>query len=780
MTQPLKTILVSLILLLSLPSVTACKQEESVPSDQVGSAGKSALLPELFDAQLAADDDNRHSALAFAPDGSELFYSVYVNNQGPQKIFVSKNLDGAWSDPTLAPFSGTYKDGGPLISDDGKRLYFYSNRPVPPATEPSGDYDLWYVERTADGWGKPVNPGAPVNTGENESTYALANDGDIYFTRYGEDKRNLLLKSRHTGEAFIPPGVIKELTDQVSFFEPVAIDGEDFFIFTNNVQKGRFYYTALFISYRNEDGSWTRPKDMGDMINFGEGRFPSLSPDGRYLYFLSYRTGISRYYRVDAGIIDYLRTHDLDLVKQLKTIMQDTGFTAMKSALESFNQEHADYYRFDKTLLNEVASELVSEDAIAKAIEVYELNFKRYPQQDFYPQKLIVALLRESETDFSSTAGVIESQAVETHEELLDGINIAGEVFLRKGRTDDAIRIFELNARTNPTSTWPHYKLGKAYYQLEDHETARKYFSKALHFDANNIYAKNYLEEIGFPQLTGPYLGQEPPGMTAEIFASGILVARDGDAINSVFSPDGQEFYYVVLEDQSPRYNLWFTEITDGTWAKPKELRLAGDYEVADIALSPDGNRLYFCSDMPTFWEDAEGFDIWYAERTGGGWSEPINAGKNINSPGGETQPSFTADGTMFFPSWHEGSQTESVDLYYSRFIDGAFMEPVRLPDSVNSEYNEGNSFVAPDGSFILFARWNMPESIDGGKGLYISFKKPDGSWTQATNTAAVLPIRGSLAALTHDGRHLLWSTPQGIHWVDVRALEQLKPDELR
>jgi hypothetical protein len=289
-----------------------------------------------------------------------------------------------------------------------------------------------------------------------------------------------------------------------------------------------------------------------------------------------------------------------------------------------------------------------------------------------------------------------------------------------------------------------------------------------------------YAQDTEFPLLAGHYLGQEPPGMTPEIFASGVLVAKDGDAINSVFSLDGKEFYYVVLEDRSPRYNLWFTETVDGTWVKPRELRLAGNYELADIALSPDGNRLYFCSDIPTYWEDAEGFDIWYVERTGDGWSEPINAGQQINSPGGETQPSFTSDGSIYFPSWHEGSQTESVDLYYSNLINGEFVEPVRLPDSVNSEYNEGNSFVAPDGSYILFARWDMPESIDGGKGLYISFRKPGGGWTEATNTAPVLRIRGSLAALTHDGKYLLWSTRKGIHWVDVRALEQLKPDELK
>jgi len=434
----IKRPLIAVLLLSSLLLLVGCTHKEP------------ALVPELFGAHQTGDEDNRHSALTFSPDGSELFYSVYVNNQRPQKIYFTKLVNGTWSESSITSFSGTY---------------------------------------------------------------------DLYFNRDYAGPRRVLFKTSQAGNYFNPAEPIKELTDREKIFEPVPIEGEDFF-----------------------------------------------------------------------------------------------------------------------------------------------------------------------------------------------------------------------------------------------------------------IYAKNYLEEIEFPQLTGPYLGQSPPGMTPEIFASGILVAKDGDAINSVFSPDGREFYYVVLEDGSPRYNLWFTEIGDGIWAKPSELRLAGEYEAADIALSPDGNRLYFCSDMPTFWEDAEGFDIWYVERDGNGWSKPINAGRNINSPRGETQPSFTSDGTMYFPSLRKGSRNESVDLFFSEMINGEFMEPVRLPDSVNSEYNEGNSFVAPDGSFILFARWDMPESIDGGKGLYISFREPDSGWTEAVNAAPVLAVRGSLAALTHDSKYLLWSTPQGIHWVDVRALEQLKP----
>jgi len=763
------------ILLCSLLSVVACGRKDPAWPGDASSVEGIAMWPVLFGAQFATDSDNRHSALAFSPDGSEVFYSVYVSGRHPQKIFVAKRSNGVWGEPSVASFSGTYKDGGPLFSRDGERIYFYSKRPIAPSTVANDDYDIWFVQRTGDGWSRPIHVEGDVNTDHDESTYTITGNGDLYFSRRTADSKDFLYKTSRAGDLLETPEIIKELSDQQSSREPVSIEGEDFFIFTNNVQKGRFYYTSLHVSFKSTDGSWTRPKDMGDMINSGEGRFPSLSPDGREFYFLSYRSGISQFYRVEATIIDYLRTHDLDLVEQLKTIMQESGIKAMTSALDAFSHDHATYYRFDSRLLNDVAGELVAENAITEAVQVYELNFERYPQQQLFPQRLTVALLNGSEDGFDRISVLIEKEPAESRRDLLDEINRTGEVFLQEGRTNDAIRIFELNASINPESTWPPYKLGKAYIQLEDKEAARTSFRAALQLDADNRYAKEYLEEIGFPQLSGPYLGQEPPGMTPEPFAPGVLVARDGDAINSVFSPDGNEFYYVILEDQSPRYNLWFTQRVNGVWATPRELRLAGEYEVADIAISPDGERLYFCSDRPTYWDDAEGFDIWYVEREEDGWSEPINAGRTINTPGGETQPSFTTDGAMYFPSWNNNRAEGDVDLFYAGYMNGEFYDSEALDGDVNSIHNEGNSFVSPDGSYILFARWGMPKHIDGGKGLYISFRNPDGSWGEAVNTKPVLKHRGSLAALTHDGKYLLWSTPKGFYWVDVRALEALR-----
>jgi hypothetical protein len=124
-------------------------------------------------------------------------------------------------------------------------------------------------------------------------------------------------------------------------------------------------------------------------------------------------------------------------------------------------------------------------------------------------------------------------------------------------------------------------------------------------------------------------------------------------------------------------------------------LKLAGEYSVADVALSPDGKRLYFCSDMPTFWENARGFDIWYVERTKSGWSEPVNAGKNINTVGGETQPSFTTDGSMYFPSWPTDS-------------------------------NEGCPAVTPDGKYFFYFSADLRGEVPRGSTYWVDVKSMD------------------------------------------------------
>jgi hypothetical protein len=283
----------------------------------------------------------------------------------------------------------------------------------------------------------------------------------------------------------------------------------------------------------------------------------------------------------------------------------------------------------------------------------------------------------------------------------------------------------------------------------------------------------------GFPNLRGPYLGQEPPGMTPEVFAPGII-SRDDYEMNSVFTPDGREFYYVIsttTPEEKKRgiyyYVVMMTRVVDGVWTEPTRVKVIGDASATDIALDPEG-RLFFCSDEPSPWNENGNLDLWYAERSADGWGDPVNLGPAINTAESETQPAFTTGGRMYYPSVRADTRG-GVDIYFADPTEDGYSNPVNVGAPVNSKYNEGNSFVAPDESYLLFARWGMPESIDGGKGLYISFKREDGGWTEPLNTGPSAGLTGSLAALSPDGRYLFFSSGGDIHWVDVRVIDILR-----
>ena len=277
-----------------------------------------------------------------------------------------------------------------------------------------------------------------------------------------------------------------------------------------------------------------------------------------------------------------------------------------------------------------------------------------------------------------------------------------------------------------------------------------------------------------FPVLKGLYLGQEPPGIKPDIFAPGIISLDDRYELNSEFSPAGDEFYF-ELSTTTPEekkqgiyfYVIMVSRLVDGVWTKPVMAPFSGEYATMDHYFSPDGNRLYFTSDRPNSLESTPKNNIWYVQRTDDGWSEPSMVGPPVYSPEiRQGQVALAANGSMVFRT--------GDDLFYSKFLDGQFTEPVLLPETINSPYAESKPYIAPDERFLIFVRYDMPESIDGGRGMYISFRKEDGTWTPARNTGII----GSLPKFSPDGEIFFFSRGGDIYWVDADVIYNLKPQK--
>ncbi len=142
----------------------------------------------------------------------------------------------------------------------------------------------------------------------------------------------------------------------------------------------------------------------------------------------------------------------------------------------------------------------------------------------------------------------------------------------------------------------------------------------------------------------------------------------DGDEGACSFTPDGKTMYLTQCKtDPSyPRYaTIATSQRSDAAWSKATELKLTRDTlsAYAHPAISPDGNWLYFTSDMPG---GRGGYDIWRVRLTTSGVGGVENLGAPINTPGDEMFPTFRPNGDLYFSSnGHEGMG--GLDIYIAK-----------------------------------------------------------------------------------------------------------------
>jgi hypothetical protein len=286
-----------------------------------------------------------------------------------------------------------------------------------------------------------------------------------------------------------------------------------------------------------------------------------------------------------------------------------------------------------------------------------------------------------------------------------------------------------------------------------------------------------------WPDLSGSYLGQTPPGMEAEIFAPGI-VSTDISEINSVFTPDGNEFYFTAWTEETGT-KIMVTRRIDDLWTVPEAASFSNHNTDVDVAISHDGKRVYFGTRRPRPGEAGtrEGrFDMWFADRNQHGWSEEQFLGPVVNSGTSQVYPTATRDGTLYFQAVREEGYGKA-DIYRSRLVDGVYREPENLGPVINSENYEGDVFIAHDESYLIVAVSNLPDSF-GGADLYISFRKPDDSWTPLKNMGSAINSdnRDFCPMLSPDGKYFFFSrTIQGqgdIFWIDAAIIETFRESQ--
>lgn len=283
--------------------------------------------------------------------------------------------------------------------------------------------------------------------------------------------------------------------------------------------------------------------------------------------------------------------------------------------------------------------------------------------------------------------------------------------------------------------------------------------------------------------LAGDYLGQQPPGDTAELFAPGIIsTCKEHSA--AMFTPDGTE---LVIGRMFPAAIHIMRQI-EGQWSEPEVLPFSGQYDDLYPFLSADGRILVFSSNRPL---EPGGeplgrqLHLWAVERTATAWSEPMHLDLAVDPPVRLGGPAIAAGGTLYF-SQRVGSGSQDI---FEVQRDGArYGTPRNLGRPINSDQPDHSPYLALDGSYILFSSFHASQ---GRSDLFVSFKAPDGSWTRPRNLGPRVnsPWKDEFPWVSADGKYLFFNSnrpsvlygstipdgPGNVYWVDARVIEEFR-----
>ncbi|MBC8375294.1 MAG: PD40 domain-containing protein [FCB group bacterium] len=227
---------------------------------------------------------------------------AYFTAQSPMgeisAIMVSRKIRNKWRKPEIASFSGSFADLEPFLSVDGKRLYYASNRPLTSDSTTVKDYDLWMVQRddSKSKWSNPINLGAPVNTGHNEFYPSLTQDGNLYFTSDRPDSKGKddIFFSARAGKDFTAPISLSDSINTSGYeFNAFIAPDESYLLFSGYNREDGLGSGDLYISFKKEDKTWTRAKNLGEAFNSKYMDYcPFVDTKSQTLYFTSRRSDV--------------------------------------------------------------------------------------------------------------------------------------------------------------------------------------------------------------------------------------------------------------------------------------------------------------------------------------------------------------------------------------------------------------------------------------------------------------------------------------------------------
>jgi len=237
--------------------------------------------PQVFAPGIVSLPNRNEAVITFSPDGASVFFYIQkYPNPGSPYIMYSTYTNNHWTTPDTIPFSYGRSTGEPFFAYNGNRVYMFATN----AVNPSGACDLSYSEKQGGNWSNPISMGNPPNSEVNQYHPCITGDSSVYFS----SNAGQVCRSQYSNGAFQPRVVLPKPVNFVgsqTWGDPFVSADESYMIF-KSIRTGGYGQNDLYISYRKQDGKWTNPKNLGNVINTaGDETAGDITPDGLYMTY---------------------------------------------------------------------------------------------------------------------------------------------------------------------------------------------------------------------------------------------------------------------------------------------------------------------------------------------------------------------------------------------------------------------------------------------------------------------------------------------------------------
>ena len=240
---------------------------------------------------ISTEGNNEHT-LSVSHDGTEIYFTRDPASSSGRTFMVRKTEEG-WSQPEQTHFNGREA----IFSASGDKLLY-------------NDSDIWEINYAENPLGEPSKLTGTINTSKHEYYARISSNEKLYFSRIDNDYAHIycceLQDSEYVSEVILPEEINQNGCHN---YHPFISPDEDFILF-NSQKTGGYGGADIYVSFKNDDGYWLPAVNLGETVNSSlYDLCPTLSPDGKYLFFTRYNGVISEgnIYWVSTSIIDDLK-----------------------------------------------------------------------------------------------------------------------------------------------------------------------------------------------------------------------------------------------------------------------------------------------------------------------------------------------------------------------------------------------------------------------------------------------------------------------------------------